>query len=69
MESVAKGCPQRVVLSLLLCSLVVNDLLSELNSDGHYMIYADDIAVQISGEIPSDSIRGLTGPSTPTRWQ
>jgi hypothetical protein len=40
-----RGCPQGGVLSPLLWSLVVDDLLWELNSNGYYTVgYADDIA-------------------------
>jgi hypothetical protein len=51
--SAARGCPQRGVLSPLLWSLVVDDLLWELNSNGYYTIrYADDIAILINGKFP-----------------
>jgi hypothetical protein len=41
--SVARGCPQGGVLSPLLWSLVVDDILWELNSNGYNTIgYADD---------------------------
>jgi hypothetical protein len=51
--SAARGCPQGGVLSPLLWSLVVDDLLWELNSNGHYtVVYADDIAILINGEFP-----------------
>jgi hypothetical protein len=39
------------VLSPLLWSLVMDDLLWELNSNGHYTVrYADDIAILINGK-------------------
>jgi hypothetical protein len=42
--STARGCLQGGVLSPLLWSLVVDDLLWELNSNGYYTVgYADDI--------------------------
>jgi hypothetical protein len=45
----AGGCPQEGVLSPLLWSLVVDDLLWGLNSNNYYAIrYADDIAVLIN---------------------
>jgi hypothetical protein len=48
--SVARGCPQGGVLSLLLWRLVVDDFLWELNDNGYYMIgYADDIAICVRG--------------------
>jgi hypothetical protein len=51
--SAARGCPQGGVLSPLLWSLVVDDLLWELNSNGYYTVgYADDIAVLIIGKFP-----------------
>jgi hypothetical protein len=60
-ESAARWCPQGGVLSTLLWSLVVDDLLWGLNSNGYYTIgYADDIAVLINGKIPSHCVRGLT---------
>jgi hypothetical protein len=49
--TVARGCPQGSVLSPVLWSLVVGDLLWGLNSNGYYTVgYADDIA--ISGKFP-----------------
>jgi hypothetical protein len=48
--SAARGCPQGGVLSPLLWSLVVDDLLWELNCNGYYTVgYADDIAILING--------------------
>jgi hypothetical protein len=45
----AKGCPQGGVLSLLLWSLVVDDLLWGFNNSGYYTVgYADDIAILIN---------------------
>lgn len=50
----AKGCPQGGVLSPLLWSLVIDDLLVELNASGiHTIGYADDIVVTIGGDAPS----------------
>jgi hypothetical protein len=49
--SAARGCPQGGVLSPLLCSFVVDNLLWELNSNGYYTVgYADDIAILINGK-------------------
>jgi hypothetical protein len=46
--SASRGCPQGGVLSPLLWSLVVDDLLWGLNDDGYYTVgYADDIAILI----------------------
>jgi hypothetical protein len=51
--SVTRGCPQGGVLSPLLWSLVVDDLIRELNNDGYYTVgYADDIAILINGKFP-----------------
>jgi hypothetical protein len=48
-----RGCPQGGVLSPLLWSLVVDDLLWELNYRGYYTVeYADDIAILINGKFP-----------------
>lgn len=47
----AKGCPQGGVLSPLLWSLVIDDLLSTLNSDKiHTIGYADDLVLSITGK-------------------
>jgi len=44
--SIVKGCPQGVVLSHLLCSLVVGKLTEGLKVNGSYtMGYTDDIAI------------------------
>jgi hypothetical protein len=49
--STAKGCPQEGVLLPLLWSLVVDELLWELNDNDYYTIgYADDIAILINGK-------------------
>jgi retron-type reverse transcriptase len=46
--SMARGCPQRGVISPLLRSLIVDELLWELNDNGYHTVgYADDIAVLI----------------------
>jgi hypothetical protein len=51
--SAARGCQQGGGLSLLLWSLVVDDLISGLNSSGYYTVgYADDIAILINGKFP-----------------
>jgi hypothetical protein len=48
-----RRCPQGGVLSPLLWSLLVDDLLWELNNNGYYTVgYADDIAVLINGKFP-----------------
>lgn len=47
----AKGCPQGGVLSPLLWSIVIDDLLHELNGDHIFTIgYADDIVIVIVGK-------------------
>jgi hypothetical protein len=47
----ARGCPQGGVLSPLLWSLVVDDLLWGLNNSGYYTLrYTDDIAILINGK-------------------
>jgi hypothetical protein len=47
----ARGCPQGGVLSPLLWSLVVDDLLWGLNNNGYCTVgYADDIAILINGK-------------------
>lgn len=57
----AKGCPQGGVLSPLLWSLVIDDLLVELNAIGiHTIGYADDIVITIGGNVPS-AIQELMG--------
>jgi hypothetical protein len=51
--SAARGCPQGGVLSPLLWSLVVDDLLWGLNSNVYYTIgYADGTAILINGKFP-----------------
>jgi hypothetical protein len=46
-------CPQGGVLSPLLWSLVVDDLLCELGSNDHYTLgYADDTIILINGKFP-----------------
>jgi hypothetical protein len=50
--SASRGCPQGGVLSLLLWSLVVDDLLWGLNDDGYYTVgYDDDIAILTHGKV------------------
>jgi hypothetical protein len=52
--SVASGCPQGGVLSPLLWSLVVDELIGGLNGSGYYTLgYADDIAILIHGKLPN----------------
>jgi hypothetical protein len=49
--SAVRGCLQGGVLSPLLWSLVMDDLLCQLNDNGHYTVgYADDIAILIDGK-------------------
>ena len=49
-----RGCPQRSVLSPLLCSLVVDELLLKLTQEGYYIqSYADDKAIVIFGKVPN----------------
>jgi hypothetical protein len=51
--SAVRGCPQGGVLSPLMWSLVVDELLWELNHRGYYTVgYADDIAILINGKFP-----------------
>jgi hypothetical protein len=51
--STARGCPQGGVLLPLLWSLVVDELLWELNDSDYYKVrYADDIAILINGKFP-----------------
>jgi hypothetical protein len=46
-----RGFPQGGVLSPLLCSLLVDDLLWELNSNGYYTVrHADDVAIIVNGK-------------------
>jgi hypothetical protein len=51
--TMAKLCPQGDILSPLLWSLVVDDLIWCLNNNGHYTVeYADDITILINGKFP-----------------
>ena len=51
----------RGILSPLLWSLVVNELIG-LNENGHYTLgYADDIAILICGKFPKHQIRVSLG--------
>lgn len=55
----SKGCPQGGVLSPLLWSLVVDELIAELNEEGiHTIGYADDLAITIRGP-HKDTIHSL----------
>jgi hypothetical protein len=52
--SVARGCWQGGVLSCLLWSLVVDELIGGLNGNGYYTLgYAEDIAIIICGKFPN----------------
>ena len=61
--SVASGCLQGGVLSLLLCSLVVDEVIGGLNGNGCYTLwYAYYIAILINGKFLKclrASIRGF----------
>jgi len=49
-----RGCPQGGVLSPLLWSLVVDELLTKLTQEGYYIqSYADDIAIVVFGKFPN----------------
>jgi hypothetical protein len=49
--TMARGCLQGGVLSLLLWSLVMDDLVWGLNNNGYYTVgYADDTAILINGK-------------------
>jgi hypothetical protein len=51
--STVRDCPQGGVLSPLLWSLVVDDLIWGLNSNGYYTVgYTDYIAILINGKFP-----------------
>jgi hypothetical protein len=68
--SAARGCPQGSVLSPLLWSLVVDDLLWGLNSNGYYTVrYADDKAILINGKFPHTVSEVLqTALNTVQKW-
>jgi hypothetical protein len=68
--SVARGCLQGGVLSPLLWTLVVDDLLWKLNSNGYCTVgYADDIAILINGKFPYTLSEVLqTAPCTVQKW-
>lgn len=52
--SAAKGCPQGGVLSPLLWSIVIDELLNDLNRRGFHIIgYADDVVITIEGICPN----------------
>jgi hypothetical protein len=56
----ARGCLQGSVLSPLLWSLVMGDLVWGLNSNGYYTTgYADDIAILVNGKFLQTVLRGL----------
>jgi hypothetical protein len=69
--SASRGCPQGGVLSPLLWSLVVDDLLWGLNDDGYYTVgYADDIAVLIHAKFLTTVSECLqTALYTVQRWR
>jgi hypothetical protein len=69
-ERLWPGGPQGGVLSPLLWGLVVDDLLWELNDSGYYTVgYADDIAIQINGELPQTVLEVLrTALCTVQQW-
>jgi hypothetical protein len=49
----ARGCQQGDVFSLFLWSLVVDELLWDLNDNGYYTVgYSDHIAILINGKFP-----------------
>ena len=59
---VDRGCPQGGVLSPLLWSMVVDDLLIELDSTGVYSQgYADDIVVMVRGKFEETLVSVLQG--------
>jgi hypothetical protein len=68
--STARGCPQGGVLSPLLWSLVVDELIWELNDGDYYTVgYADDIAILINGKFPQTVSEVLQGaPCTVQQW-
>jgi hypothetical protein len=68
--SAGRGCPQGYVLSPLLWSLVVDDLLWELNSNSYYTVgYAEDIAILINWKIPYTVLEVLqTSLCTVQKW-
>jgi hypothetical protein len=58
---VARGYLQGGVLSPLLWSLVVDELIG-LSGNGYYTLgYADDIAILICGKFPTPRLRASTG--------
>jgi hypothetical protein len=63
--------PAGGVLSPLLWSLVVDELLWELNSNGYYTVgYADDIAILINGKFPYTGSEVLqTALCTVQKWR
>jgi hypothetical protein len=53
-RSVVRGCSQGGVLSPLLWSMVVNELIGRLNGNGYYTLgHANDIAIHIHGKLPN----------------
>jgi hypothetical protein len=68
--SVPRGCSQGGVLSPLLWSLVIDDLIWELNKKGYYTAgYADDIAILINGKFPHTVSEVLQmAPGTVQQW-
>jgi hypothetical protein len=67
--SVARGCPQEGVLSPLLWSLVVDELIGRLGGNGYYTLgYADVIAILIHRKFPhpvSERFKGPNGTNPP----
>jgi hypothetical protein len=49
-KEIKKGCPQGGILSLLLCNLTLNTLLTSENIDGYFLqAFADDLAILVQG--------------------
>jgi hypothetical protein len=68
--TVARGYQQGGVLSPLLWSFIVDNLLWELNKKGYYTVgYADDIAILINGKFPQTMSEDLqTALGTVQQW-
>jgi hypothetical protein len=64
-----RGCPQGGVLSPLLWSLLMDDLLWGLDNNGYYTVgYADDIAVLINGKFPQTVSEVLQTALCTVKW-